>query len=115
MDMALLDRLTNEVVSDLRMELRNEPDFKEDYIEAKVKNAIRDVMSRRNYSATSYNDKQIAADLENFYSVIRNVALYDYNQRGAEGQVTHEENSIGRTWVNRDKLFNGVVAFVKVF
>jgi hypothetical protein len=57
----------------------------------------------------------IAADLENYYSVIRSVALYDYNQRGAEGQVSHDENSIGRTWVDRDKLFNGVVAFVKIF
>ena len=115
MDMALLAQLIGEIVADLTIELKDEPGFEAEYLALKVKDAIIDVMSRRNYGATSYKDKQIALDLENFYSVIKNVARYDYNQRGAEGQVSHEENYIGRVWVERDKLFNGVVAFVKVF
>jgi hypothetical protein len=113
--MASIEGLQNELVADLKTELKNDPDFDVDILEIKVKNAIRDVRSRRCYWATSYNESMIAADLENYYSVIRSVALYDYNQRGAEGQVSHDENSIGRTWVDRDKLFNGVVAFVKIF
>lgn len=113
--MASIEGLQSELVADLKTELKNDPDFDVDILEIKVKNAIRDVRSRRCYGATSYNESMIAADLENYYSVIRSVALYDYNQRGAEGQVSHDENSIGRTWVDRDKLFNGVVAFVKIF
>ena len=68
----------------------------------------------RNYGATSYTDEQIQEDLYNFYSVIKRVALYDYNQIGAEGEKSHNENSVSRTWEDRSKLFNGVHAFVKI-
>lgn len=113
--MASIEGLQNELVADLKTELKNDPNFDEDILKVKVKNAIRDVRQRRNYGATSYKEDMIVEDLESYYSVIRNVALYDYNQIGAEGQVSHDENDTSRTWVDRNKLFNGVVAFVKVF
>lgn len=113
--MASIEGLQNELVADLKTELKNDPNFDEDILKAKVKNAIKDVRQRRNYGATAYKEDSIAEDLESYYSVIRNVALYDYNQIGAEGQVSHDENSVNRVWVDRNKLFNGVVAFVKVF
>lgn len=113
--MASIEGLQNELVADLKTELKNDPNFDEDILKVKVKNAIRDVRQRRNYGATAYKEDAIAEDLESYYSVIRNVALYDYNQIGAEGQVSHDENSVSRVWVDRNKLFNGVVAFVKVF
>lgn len=115
MDATLLNGLQTELVADLTTELKNDPSFDVDILTVKVKNAIRDVKSRRNYDATLYDDERIVKDLENYYSVIRNVALYDYNQIGVEGQQSHSENSISRSWVSRDSLFNGVVAFVKVF
>ena len=114
MDAALLMGLQKEIVEDLATELKNDPSFDADILEVKVKNAIRDVMGRRNYGATSYSDEKIVKDLEDYYSVIRGIALYDYNQIGAEGQQSHSENSVSRSWVSRDSLFNGVVAFVKV-
>lgn len=110
-----IEGLQNEIVADLTVELKNDPNFDAGILVIKVKNAIKDVRQRRNYGATSYKEEQIASDLENYYSVIRNIALYDYNQMGAEGQSSHDENSVSRTWIDRDKLFNGVVAFVKVF
>ena len=113
--MASIEGLQNELVADLKTELKNDPNFDEDILKVKVKNAIRDVRQRRNYGATAYKEDAITEDLESYYSVIRNVALYDYNQVGAEGQVSHDENSVNRVWVDRNKLFNGVVAFVKVF
>lgn len=113
--MASIEGLQNELVADLKTELKNDPNFDEDILKIKVKNAIRDVRQRRNYGATTYKEDAIAEDIESYYSVIRNVALYDYNQIGAEGQVSHDENSVNRVWVDRNKLFNGVVAFVKVF
>lgn len=113
--MASIEGLQNELVADLKTELKNDPNFDEDILKVKVKNAIRDVRQRRNYGATAYKEDAIAEDLESYYSVIKNVALYDYNQIGAEGQVSHDENSVNRVWVDRNKLFNGVVAFVKVF
>lgn len=109
-----VDVLINEVVEELTIELKNDPTFSVDILSVKVKNAVRDVKMKRNYIDTAYTDEQIAKDLYNYYSVIKSVALYDYNQIGAEGEQSHNENSISRSWVNRDELFKSVHAFVKV-
>lgn len=114
MDATLLLGLQEELVADLTEELKNDPNFNAGILEKKVKTAIKEVMLRRNYEATSYTDERIVSDLENYYSVIKNVALYDYNQSGAEGQISHDENGISRTWTDRNNLFKGVVAFVRV-
>lgn len=107
--------LENEIVEDLKAELENEPEFNEKVLKAKVKSAIREVVMKRSYKDTSYTNDEITLDLYNYYSVIRSVALYDYNQRGAEYETQHSENGVNRTWESRDALFKGVHAFVKVF
>lgn len=107
--------LEYELISELTIELKDEPAFNPGILANKVRNAIREVKMKRNYVATSYTDKQIEQDLFNYYSVIKNVALYDYNHIGAEGQTSHNENGVSRVWVNRDELFKGVHAFVKFF
>lgn len=109
-----VDVLINEIVEELTIELKNDATFDADILMIKVKNAIKEVKMKRNYVATSYTENQIADDLNNYYSVIKNVALYDYNQIGAEGEQSHSENSVSRSWVSRDDLFKGVHAFVKV-
>jgi len=106
--------LKDSIIADLTIELQGEPDFNADILAIKVDTAIREVRMKRNYTATSYKEAQIEADLENYYSVIKSVALYDYNHIGAEGERSHNENSVSRTWVDRDELFNGIHAFVKV-
>ncbi len=107
--------LEDEIVAELTVELQDEPTFNVNILATKVRNAIREVKMKRNYQATSYTDEQVEKDLYNYFSVIKSVALYDYNQIGAEGEQSHSENSISRTWVDRDDLFKGVHAFVKVF
>lgn len=107
--------LQDEIVAELTVELQDEPTFNVNILATKVRNAIREVKMKRNYQATSYTDEQVEKDLYNYFSVIKSVALYDYNQIGAEGEQSHSENSISRTWVDRDDLFKGVHAFVKVF
>ena len=106
--------LLYEILEELTHELNSDPAFKESVLKSKVVTAIRDVKLKRNYKATSYTEKQIEEDLYDYYSVIKKVALYDYNQIGAEFQSSHNENSTSRTWIERDKLFNDVPAFVKV-
>lgn len=105
--------LQNAIVDDLTIEVGGDAGFNEALLEVKVKNAIKDVMMRRNYEATSYNEAKILADLNNFYSTISALAIYDYNQVGMNGQSSHNENSINRSWVDRDDLLKGVHAFVK--
>ena len=107
-------RLQNEILDDLTVELCNEESFDQRVLEVKIKLAIRDVISRRNYSASSWSDKEILEDLNTYYSTITNIARYDYNQLGAEGESSHSENGVARTYVSRDELFKGVHAFVKV-
>lgn len=106
--------LLEEITEELKIELQNEPAFDVYVLENKVKNAIREVRMRRNYTATSYSETEIENDLYNYYSVIVNVARYDYNQIGVEGQASHSENNVSRSYADREKLFNGVHAFVKV-
>lgn len=105
--------IEQEIIAELSIELQGEPTFNADILAVKVKNAIREVRKARNYPK-SYTEKNIQEDLQDYYSNIRNIALYDYNQIGAEFQSSASENSVSRSWVDRDKLFDGVYAFVKV-
>lgn len=100
------------IVEELSAELsEDDAMFNEKVLGFKVKNAIREVCMKRNYQATSYDEEEIVSDLWNYYSTIRNVALYDYNQTGIEFQTSSTENYT-RTYMNRDDLFKGVHAFV---
>lgn len=45
------------------------------------------------------------------------IAVYLYNKRGAEGQISHSENGISRTYESADvpeSLMRGIVPFVGV-
>lgn len=106
--------LKENIISDLTIELQSDATFNTDILAVKVDNAIRELKMKRNYAATSFTAEQIQSDLEIYYSVIKSVALYDYNHIGAEGEQSHSENSVSRTWISRDDLFKGVHAFVKV-
>lgn len=106
--------LQEEILNDLKIELQNDADFSESILEVKVKNAIREIKSARNYP-NSYTDEMIEKDLEtNYYSTIVNLARYDYNQIGAEGEVNHSEGDVSRSWVDRKEFFNGIAPFVKI-
>lgn len=106
--------MEQDIIDELTIELKNEPDFNPEILAVKVRNAIREVKMKRNYVATSYTDAQIEQDLQNYYSTIKNLALYDYNTIGMEFQSGSSENSTSRTMIDRDDLFRGVHAFVKV-
>lgn len=109
-----IDELQGEIVDDLTVELSDDTDFNADLLEIKVKNAIREVKRKRNYPKT-YDSETIAADLsDNYYDVIHDIALYEYNRIGAEGQSEHSEDDVRRTWQSKDELLQGVFAFVTV-
>lgn len=110
-----ISALQTAIEADLTNELSGEPTFNASALSTKVKLAILDVYSRRCYENSSYTDAQIENDLYvHYYATITNLARYDYNQIGAEGQTTHDENSVKRVWVDRDALLRSVHAFVKV-
>lgn len=110
--MASIEELKAEIIEDLTLTMQSDDSFNADVLATKVKGAIRDVKMRRNYQATSFDDKEIAEDLYKYYNTITRLAEYDYNQLGAEGQSSHGENDTTRGWVSRDSILNGVHAFV---
>lgn len=106
--------LEEKIMADLSAELSlTDPKFSPALLLPKVKNAMREVKRARNYPA-SYTAEQIEADMYDYYSNIRNISLYDYNQIGNEFSTSSSENSVGIHWMDRNKLFAGICAFVKV-
>ena len=105
-----MESLINEVLNDLISELSLEEASDIAILTSKVKNAYREVKRTRNYQP-DHTQAFIDRDMENFYSNIRELALYDFNQVGAEGQVSHSENGMNRAWKDRKECFEGIVAF----
>lgn len=81
-------------------------------LSSKLNNAIREVKLAVNYPS-HYTDEQIASDLEQYYGNIHDLTLYDYNQIGAEGEISHNENGTNRTWKSRRECFTGIIRFAK--
>lgn len=108
MDESMSVGLQGELLEDLTAELKSEPTFDSTKLLQKVVGAIREVKRARKYP-THYTDEQIQRDLYEYYPSIRNIALYDYNKIGAEFEQSHNENSINRSWTDRDKLFSGIL------
>lgn len=110
-----ISNLKNDIANLLMAELQDEPDFDPNLLLGKIDLAIRDVMGRREYGNSHYTDAKILEELSTrYFSTITNLARYDYNQSGAEGQKNHSENSVSRTWYDRNKLLSDVHAFVKI-
>lgn len=108
--------LKTSISSLLNTELRNDRNFDFNLLNSKVELAIRDVMARREYGNSHYTDEKILEELSTrYFTTITNLARYDYNQAGAEGQKNHSENSVSRTWYDRNKFLSDVHAFVKIF
>lgn len=108
-------QMTEEIIADLREKFKDVPDLTEKMIESEVKVAIRELKMKRNYVATSMSDEEIDSDLVNYYSVVRSVAEMRCAKLGGEGEQSHTENGVSRSYVSEDSLWKGVHAFVKVF
>lgn len=105
-----MEELINEITADLTGELKSAVDFSPTVLRKKVESAANEVKRARRYPE-SYTAEEITADLVRFSSNIRNIALYDYNQIGAEFQSYSGEGAIFRNFTDRNKLFYGVTPF----
>ena len=105
-----MESLVNEILEDLTTELGLTEESDLAVLTSKVRNAYREVKRARNYQS-SHTQEFIDRDMEGFYSNIRELALYDFNQVGAEGQLSSVENGISRTYKSRRECFDGVFAF----
>lgn len=102
--------IVDEVFEELYEELGISTPSDEAKLLNKVKNAVREVSNRRSYPS-HFTDSDIQKDLESLHSNIYNLALYDYNQIGAEGQTSHSDIGESRAWKDREDCFRGVFAW----
>lgn len=104
-------KLIDIVMSELEETIPDE--VNKEVLASKVRNAIREVKRARRYPS-HYTEEMINEDLENYISNIEGLALYDYNQVGAEGESSHNESGVNRTWKSRNTNFNGIIPIARV-
>ena len=102
--------MKEEIIAELRIELEETEGskFNLTLLTSKVNSAYREVKTARKYPA-SYTEAAIERDMENYYSQVRAIALYDYNCIGSEGQTQYSQDGVSIHYVERDKLFYGVL------
>lgn len=99
----------------LALEMSSDPTYNADVVASKVSSVVRELIQRRRYKRSGMSDTAIVDDLEDYYSQALNVARFDFNTIGAEGEDRHTENGIDRTFTERTKLWSGVVPIGRVF
>ena len=114
-----LEYLKDEIFGDLHAQLSDDVGFDERVLESKLNIAFREVKQARTQKyggdyPSSMTEEQAAKDLSQFYSHIFNLALFDYNTIGIEFQTSSTENSVTRTYRDRDRLFNGIVPLSRI-
>lgn len=106
--------MEEKLITDLTSELElSDENFNSNLLAIKVKNAIADVKEVRNYP-DYYTDEMIENDINRYYTKIRKIALNDYNKIGIDTEKSHTENNVSMNYVDRDKLFNGVLPISRI-
>lgn len=110
-----MEELLKELQNDLEVELASElyTDSDRASLSSKIKGAYREIKGKRNYQE-HHTEEFINSDMEKMYSLIKYLALYDWNHIGGEGETAHSENGTSRTWHSRDEILMKVIPFVSV-
>ena len=103
--MDLVERVIEDLTEELNMTEGTK--FNATLLQSKVNAVYREVKLARNYPS-NYNDAAIDDDMEKYYSVIRELSLYDYSKIGAEGLSQYSADGTSLHYKDRDKLFYGV-------
>lgn len=107
----LLKELNSDLEAELISELRDDSD--KALLSAKIKGAYYAVRRKRNYQE-HHTDEFIDKDMRSMYHIIKDLALYDWNHIGAEGETSHSENGISRAWNPRENILREIVPFATI-
>ena len=108
-----INEMQTAIIEELTIELQNETDFSVDLLTAKVKSAIRECKTIRDYPSF-YTNAQIEKDVVKFYSQIKDISMYDYCKIGAEGQESYNADGESIYFDDRNKLWYGVRPIARV-
>jgi len=117
--MSTLADLKNEILTELTAQLSNDVGYSSTVVSSKLNVAFQEVLQARTQKyhgsyPSGMTDDEKYADLSQFSSHIFNLALFDYNTIGIEFQTSSTENSVTRTYRDRDRLFNGIVPLSRI-
>ena len=99
-------------VSADELEVESEQDIL--LLQSKIKGAVREVKQKRNY-AGRYTEEYVVNDLQNYFSNIKKLAMYDYGMIGGEFQKSNSDNGISVSMESRDSIFAGIVSIAQVY
>lgn len=114
MDNTMTITVADEVIDMLTTLYSDQPTFNAEKVRVIVANVVDEVIEARKYRNVGYTDEQIAKDLFKYKSQIKNIAEYDFAHLGAPHELGHSENSVSRTWIDRNKLFSGIVSLAQI-
>lgn len=104
---ASADDMKSEIVEKLQIRLKGTANVDADMLSEIVDSAINEIETIRNYPS-DYTEDMIQSDMSRFYNNVYELALYDFNQIGAEGETGHTENGITRQYKDRNACLKGV-------
>lgn len=107
----LLKELQTDMEAELVSELKNDSD--KALLSSKIKGAYLTVKRKRNYQE-HHTEDFIDDDMRSMYDIVRELTMYDFNHVGAEGETSHSENGINRTWNPRTNILREVIPFATV-
>lgn len=78
-----------------------------------INRAIRKVCTKR--YPYGYTEKEKETAVERYRDMIFEAAVYYWAKQGADGENSHSENGISRSYQSEEELYFDVVPMVKVF
>lgn len=106
--------LADEILADLGSELEaTDPDYNSAILSTKINIAIKKVTNARNYP-DYYTQETINTDLAKFYTQIRDIALYMYNNVGVDFDESYTSNKMSRTVISESELYRGIPKIARV-
>lgn len=106
--------LADEILADLGSELEaTDPDYNSAILSTKINIAIKKVINARNYPE-HYTQERINADLEKYYTQIRDIALYMYNNIGVDFDESYTSNKMSRTVISESELYRGINKIARI-
>ena len=103
----MLDEIFNDLKTEILADVPQADMFNESLLKSKIKGACREVIMARNYPST-YTQDRIESDIMNYYSVIQDIARYDYNTVGSESLSIYSADGTSLRFIDRNKFFAGV-------
>lgn len=105
-----MEELIQAVYDQLMLDINPTREGESDALLIKVENAAKAIRNLRRYPSTM-DETAIAADMAHYFAQIYDLAMYDFNQRGAEGQSVVQENGEYRSFHHRLDMIKGVYPF----